>query len=163
MWLLLFLIFCPLVGALLVFSVKKSQGRCWALFFAMIEMLGTLFMWADFDKKTTVSENLFYQIKVPWLEVINSNLHFGIDGIGMIMLFLVNILLPLIVFSTFNEKKPYPNNFFGLILLMQFGLVGVFTALDGLLFYLFWELTLIPIWFVSGLWGQEDKRIQVTR
>ena len=163
MWLLLFLILCPLVGSLLVFSTKKSQGRYWALFFAMMEMLGTLFMWADFDKKTTVSENLFYQIKVPWLEVINSNLHFGVDGIGMIMLFLVNILLPLIILSAFNEKKPYPNNFFGLILLMQFGLVGVFTTLDGLLFYLFWELTLIPIWFVSGLWGQEDKRIQVTR
>ena len=145
MWLLLFLIFCPLAGALLVFSVKKSQGSYWALFFAMMEMLGTLFIWADFDKKTTVSENLFYQIKVPWLEVINSNLHFGIDGIGMLMLFLVNVLLPLIVLSAFNEKKPYPNNFFGLILLMQFG------------------LTLIPIWFVSGLWGQEDKRIQVTR
>jgi NADH-quinone oxidoreductase subunit M len=45
---------------------------------------------------------------------------------------------------------------------MQFGLVGVFTAMDGLLFYIFWEITLIPIWFISGLWGQEDKRIKVT-
>ena len=49
MWLLLFLIFCPLVGALLVFSAKKSAGRYLALFFVMMEMLGTLFMWADFD------------------------------------------------------------------------------------------------------------------
>jgi NADH-quinone oxidoreductase subunit M len=45
---------------------------------------------------------------------------------------------------------------------MQFGLVGVFTALDGLLFYVFWEVTLIPIWFIAGLWGEEDKRIKVT-
>lgn len=163
MQLLLFLIFCPLVGALLVFGIKKSIGRYLALFFAMIEMLGTLFMWANFDEKIGVSGNLPYQIKLPWLSFINSNLHFGVDGIGMMMLFLVNILLPLIIFSAFNEKKPYPSHFFGLILLMQFGLVGVFTALDGLLFYLFWELTLIPIWFISGLWGQEDKRIQVTR
>ena len=43
---------------------------------------------------------------------------------------------------------------------MQFGLVGVFTALDGLLFYVFWEVTLIPIWFIAGLWGEEDKELK---
>ena len=121
MWLLLFLILCPLVGSLLVFSTKKSMGRYLALFFAMIEMLGTLFMWANFDMETGVSENLSYQIKIPWLSFINSNLHFGVDGIGMIMLFLVNILLPLIILSAFNEKKPYPNNFFDITYAIWFG------------------------------------------
>ena len=54
------------------------------------------------------------------------------------------------------KNKKYNNNFYALILLMQFGLV-VFTALDGLLFYVFWEVTLIPIWFIAGLWGDEEK------
>ena len=66
-------------------------------------------------------------------------------------------LVPLIILSSFNENKKYNNNFYALILLMQFGLVGVFTALDGLLFYVFWEVMLILIWFIAGLWGDEEK------
>ena len=89
-------------------------------------------------------------------------LHFGIDGMTMLMLMLTNILTPLIILSSFNEKPGYRNSFYALILLMQFGLVGVFTALDGLLFYIFWEVTLIPIWFIAGLWGQPDKRFKFT-
>ena len=74
-----------------------------------------------------------------------------------------HVLMPLIILSSFNENKPYPNSFYALILLMQFAFMGVFTAQDGLLFYIFWELVLIPIWFISGLWGQENKRIKTTR
>lgn len=80
----------------------------------------------------------------------------------MLLLLLTNILVPLIILSSFNENKGYSNNFYALILLMQFGLVGVFTALDGLLFYAFWEITLIPIWFIAGLWGDNEKRIKTT-
>lgn len=161
--LLLLLIVLPLIGAVLVFSMKKPISRYFALFFALAEMVGTLVMLIDFDVSSSVAANLVHEIKEPWLGTLKSNLHFGVDGISMLMLFLVNVLMPVIVLSAFNEKKPYSNSFFGLILLMQFGLVGVFTALDGLLFYLFWELTLIPIWFISGLWGQEEYRIKVTK
>ena len=88
---------------------------------------------------------------------IKSTLHFGVDGMSMLLLLLTNILVPLIILSSFNENKKYNNNFYALILLMQFGLVGVFTALDGLLFYVFWEVTLIPIWFIAGLWETKKK------
>lgn len=160
--LLSFLLLLPLFSSVFVFFYKGQKSRYLALFLAIIEMLGTFYMLGTFDRQSSVS-NLQYEINYPWLELINSRLHFGVDGISMLMLFLVNLLVPIIIFSAFNEKKAYPNSFFALILLMQFGLVGVFTALDALLFYLFWEITLIPIWFISGLWGQEDKRIQVTK
>ncbi|KAF5303449.1 hypothetical protein FQR65_LT18988 [Abscondita terminalis] len=60
------------------------------------------------------------------------------------------------------QTVKYKNTFYGLILLMQFGLIGVFTSLDGLMFYAFWEVTLIPIWFICGLWGQEDQKLRFT-
>ena len=77
------------------------------------------------------------------------------------MLLLTNILVPLIILSSFNEEKSYRNSFYALILLMQFGLVGVFTALDGIIFYAFWEITLIPIWFIADIWGQANKNPQI--
>ncbi|MDO4763317.1 MAG: NADH-quinone oxidoreductase subunit M [Flavobacteriaceae bacterium] len=160
---LLFLILLPLVGSVLLFFLKGNASRYFALLIALGEFLGTVLMLSDFNVKSSISEGLQHEIIFNWLSLIKSNLHFGVDGISMLMLFLVNLLIPIIIFSAFNEKKTYPNTFFSLILLMQFGLVGVFTALDGLVFYMFWELCLIPIWFISGLWGQEDMRIKVTK
>lgn len=159
MSILLFLILFPLVGGLLIFGIQSSISRYFALLVAVLEMLMTFLMLWDFDAQSS----FFYEINYPWLDLVKSNLHFGIDGMSMLMLCLVNCLIPLIILSSFNQKKPYPNTFYALIFLMQFGLVGVFVALDILLFYFFWEITLIPIWFISSLWGQEDKRIVVMK
>jgi NADH-quinone oxidoreductase subunit M len=115
-------------------------------------------MLAYFNNSPTVDSALQYEIQQPWSDYIKSSIHFGIDGMSMLLLLLTNILIPLIILSSFNETKRYKSSFYALILLMQFGLIGVFTALDGLLFYIFWEITLIPIWFIAGLWGQDDKK-----
>ena len=160
--LLVSLLVLPLIGSLLVFLWKNPASKQLALAIGFVQMVLTFYMLATFDYGPTVDGVLQHEINYPWSKFIKSSLHFGVDGMSMLMLLLINLLTPLIILSAFNEKKPYPNTFFALILLMQFGLVGVFTALDGLLFYLFWELTLIPIWFISGVWGQEDKRIKVT-
>jgi NADH-quinone oxidoreductase subunit M len=125
-------------------------------------MLLTFYILSDFDFGPTVDSKLQYEITYPWSQFIKSTLHFGIDGMSMLLLLLTNILAPIIILSSFNENVGYRNTFYGLILLMQFGLVGVFTSLDGLLFYIFWEVTLIPIWLIAGLWGQENKRFEFT-
>jgi NADH-quinone oxidoreductase subunit M len=119
-------------------------------------------MLSQFNSTPTVDSSLQFEINQPWSTFIKSTIHFGVDGMSMLLLLLTNILVPLIILSSFNENKGYSNNFYALILLMQFGLVGVFTALDGLLFYAFWEITLIPIWFIAGLWGDNEKRIKTT-
>ena len=76
----------------------------------------------------------------------------------MLLLLLTNILVPLIILSSFNENKKYNNNFYALILLMQFGLVGVFTALDGLLFYVFWDSNAYPNLVHRRTLGRRRKR-----
>ncbi|RCU42435.1 NADH-quinone oxidoreductase subunit M [Chryseobacterium lacus] len=159
---LLALLLIPLVGSGLLFAWKGKTGKYVALVIALLQMLVTFLILNGFDSKLTVDSVLQHEINYPWSQFIKSTLHFGVDGMSMLLLLLTNILMPLIIYSSFNENVNYRNSFYALILLMQFGLVGVFTALDGLLFYVFWEVTLIPIWLIAGLWGQENKRIQFT-
>ena len=160
--LLFTLLLLPLVGAGLLFFWKNASSKYIALAFALAQMFLAFYMLGNFDFNPTVDAPLQYEITYPWSSYIKSNLNFGVDGMSMLMVLLTNILVPLIVLSSFNDKKGFPNSFYALILLMQFGLLGVFTALDGLLFYIFWEITLIPIWFIAGLWGEEDKRLKFT-
>jgi NADH-quinone oxidoreductase subunit M len=160
--LLITLLLLPLVGSGLVFAWKNNSSKYLALGIALVQMLLTFYILSDFDFGPTVDSKLQYEITYPWSQFIKSTLHFGIDGMSMLLLLLTNILAPIIILSSFNENVSYRNTFYGLILLMQFGLVGVFTSLDGLLFYIFWEVTLIPIWLIAGLWGQENKRFEFT-
>ncbi|MGE8536231.1 MULTISPECIES: complex I subunit 4 family protein [unclassified Chryseobacterium] len=160
--LLLTLLLLPLVGSGLVFAWKSNSSKYLALGIALVQMLLTFYILSDFDFTPTVDSVLQHEINYPWSQFMKSSLHFGIDGMSMLLLLLTNILAPIIILSSFNENVNYRNTFYGLILLMQFGLVGVFTSLDGLLFYIFWEVTLIPIWFIAGLWGQENKRFEFT-
>ena len=161
-YLLLTLLLLPLVGSGLVFAWKNNSSKYLALGIALVQMLLTFYVLSDFDFTPTVDSVLQHEINYPWSQFMKSSLHFGIDGMSMLLLLLTNILAPIIILSSFNENVNYRNTFYGLILLMQFGLVGVFTSLDGLLFYIFWEVTLIPIWFIAGLWGQENKRFEFT-
>ncbi|AZB35354.1 complex I subunit 4 family protein [Chryseobacterium bernardetii] len=160
--LLLTLLLLPLVGSGLVFAWKSNSSKYLALGIALVQMLLTFYVLSDFNFTPTVDSVLQHEINYPWSQFMKSSLHFGIDGMSMLLLLLTNILAPIIILSSFNENVNYRNTFYGLILLMQFGLVGVFTSLDGLLFYIFWEVTLIPIWFIAGLWGQENKRFEFT-
>lgn len=161
-YLLLTLLLLPLVGSGLLFFWKNASSKYIALVFALAQMFLAFYMLSSFDFHPTVDSVLQYEINEPWSNYIKSKISFGIDGMSMLMVLLTNILVPLIVLSSYNEAKGYPNSFYALILLMQFGLLGVFTSLDGLLFYIFWEVTLIPIWLIAGIWGQEDKRIKFT-
>lgn len=152
----------PLIGSGLIFAFRNAGSRYWAVGIALVQMILTFYMLSIFNNSPTIDSELQFEITKPWSNAIKSSLHFGVDGMSMLMLILTNILTPFIILSTFNDKSKYNPNFYALVLLMQFGLIGVFTALDGLLFYVFWEVTLIPIWFIAGLWGDEEKRIRVT-
>lgn len=87
------------------------------------------------------------------------SMHFsvGTDGISFAMLLLTNVLIPIIILSQWNKSEQYSGLFYGLIIIMQGALNGVFTAQDGMMFYIFWELALIPIYFICSLWGTGDK------
>ena len=96
-----------------------------------------------------------------WMDALGSSFSIKADGVGKILTLLTAVAYPLILASTWRNEYQGPNRFFGLMLLTQAGLMGVFLATDALLFYFFWELALVPVYFLCSTWGGE-KRIPVT-
>lgn len=144
------LILIPIVTAVL--SAWAGKWSRWiALAGSLITGFVLLYFFLNFNPEAGVQ----WQWNRVWF---SSAIHFhtGIDGISMILLLLTNILAPLILLSAFNKKEDIPL-LFALIIGMQGALNGVFVARDGLMFYIFWELALIPIYFIAGLWGDGDR------
>ena len=96
-----------------------------------------------------------------WMSSFGSSFSVGLDGMGKVVCLLTAISFPVIFAATWRHKYPKANNFYALMLLSQAGLMGVFVAFDALVFYFFWELALIPAYFLCSIWGGE-KRIAVT-
>ncbi len=91
-----------------------------------------------------------------WMEYPKVYLAFQADGLSMLMVLLTTALTPLIIFSSFGNTYSNAKSFYALVLFMSFAMVGTFLAADGLLYYIFWELALIPIYFIALLWGNGD-------
>ena len=108
-YLLLTLLLLPLVGSGLVFAWKNTSSRYLALGIALIQMLLTFYILSDFNFEPTVDSVLQYEINYPWSQFIKSNLHFGIDGMSLLLLLLTNILSPLIILSSFNDCTALTN------------------------------------------------------
>lgn len=151
------LIFLPVVAALAVLLLKNEVAKYVALFFAVAELCVTAFFLTKFIPNDAVQ----FAIDVPWIPKFGIYFSAGIDGISMIMVLLSTLLVPIIILSTYQHTYKKASAFYALILFMQAGMLVVFTALDGFLFYVGWEAALIPIYFICGLWGGEN-RIRVT-
>jgi NADH-quinone oxidoreductase subunit M len=102
-----------------------------------------------------------HQFEATWLPSIGANFSVALDGMSKMLVLLTAISMPLIFIATRNNNYSNPGVFYALMLLAQAGLIGVFISMDALLFYFFWELALIPVYFLSSIWGGE-KRIAVT-
>lgn len=150
---LLLLIFLPLAGAIVTSLLKGNQAKLSALGFSLLSLLITIGLLVGF----VPNANMQFEVNYPWIAQLGINFHAGIDGISIITLMLTNFLMPLIILSTFKHHYQNANAFYALILFMQSGLVLVFTALDGFLFYIGWEAALIPIYFICAMWGGKDR------
>lgn len=152
------LILLPLLASLVLFLWKNRKGfQQFALLITLAELILGVIAFAKFDKANVLN----YVFISPWIKSMGVGLYFGMDGLSLLLVMLTVILVPIIMLTTFNKETHYSSTFYALILLMQSALVGVFTCFDGLLFYIFWEMTLIPIYFICGLWGGEN-RIKIT-
>jgi NADH-quinone oxidoreductase subunit M len=97
------------------------------------------------------------EFNVPWISSLGIDFNIGVDGLSLLLVFLTALLYPFIVFASANPKTPlrHPKSFYALMMGMQFALLGVFMARDAFLFYVFYELALIPVYFICALWGGE--------
>jgi len=140
-----------------MFSGRDKYVRRNALIISLIEFLLVLFALIKL-KNTGLTELPF---SVPWLAGAGISFSFGIDGISMLLLLLTSFLFPVIILASASFESRRLNIFFGSMLILEAAMMGVFTARDGIIFYIFWELALIPAYFLTALWGGKE-RIRVT-
>lgn len=150
------LIVVPLVTGLISFFIKNEKAvRSWSLLSSLVTLIVSLLGLTSLKS----AANLSFQ--ADWLTTIGSSFSVKLDGMGQILCLLTAVSFPMIFAATWNASYKKAKNFFALMLLTQAGLMGVFLAMDALLFYFFWELALIPVYFLCSQWGGE-KRITVT-
>ncbi|RYF96143.1 MAG: NADH-quinone oxidoreductase subunit M [Chitinophagaceae bacterium] len=150
------LIVIPLVcGAFTFFLKSEGAAKTAALLASIATLVVTLLGLTTLNNQESLFAN------ADWMPLLGSSFAVGIDGMGQILCLLTAIAFPVIFVSTWNSKYSNAHNFFALMLLSQAGLMGVFVAYDALLFYFFWELALIPAYFLCSQWGGE-RRIPVT-
>src|SRR5687768_6686114 len=123
----LLLIFWPLLASLVFFIIKPHQAKIWALIAAIVEFAISLVMVMLFDP----SESAQFVVNYVWIQSLGINFHMGIDGISLLLVLLTTFLTPLIILSTFKHQYEKAPSFYGLVLLMESALIGVFCALDG--------------------------------
>ncbi len=149
---LLSFILIPFVTALLLLFIKNDKS---ANTIAIVSTLGTLVA------AIVVAGNGAVDFNAPWIPVLHAQFLLHADGLATILVLLTAISFPAIIIATSQNQPKQKNIFLSLLLFTQCGLMGVFLSGDALLFYFFWELALIPVYFLSSIWGGE-RRIAVT-
>jgi len=154
----LLIILCfPLLSLLPVLAGGEAYARRIALVFSTAAAVLTAYLALQFG----LNPETPMVIDLPWINRPAVRFHLTLDGLSMLMLLLTNFLMPLIILAAGSGKPERPSAFFALIALMHFALNGVFLATDGLLYYIFWELALIPIYFIALLWSDNADKQKV--
>jgi NADH-quinone oxidoreductase subunit M len=152
------LIWSPLVAGLICFIIRNDKNsKAVALFSSLITLAISVASLAYAKDRQLSGLNDTY----VWMPYLGASFNIGLDGMGHLLTFLTALSFPIIFIATYNNTYKSASAFYGLMLLSQAGLMGVFTAMDALVFYFFWELALIPVYFLCSRWGGE-KRIRAT-
>ncbi|MDG1500287.1 MAG: NADH-quinone oxidoreductase subunit M [Planctomycetota bacterium] len=159
------LTFLPLVGAFLVMAMPASQTkaiRLVALATTVITGVIGLSIYAGFDGASAAMQNT---CEAPWFTLPGTDIavayRLGLDGISVLMVGLTAIIMPIVILSTYGHIHDRVKEFFVWMLIMETGMLGVFLSMDIVLFYVFWEVSLVPLYFLVGIWGG-DQRIYAT-
>lgn len=148
------LIWLPLIGGLVSFFIKNEKSvRNWALLSSIATLALVMVSLLYTDQKNYALNSVSY----VWLPELGSSFSMMLDGMSRILVLLTAVSFPLIFAATYSATYKNANQFFGLMLLTQCGLMGTFMAVDALAFYFFWELALIPAYFLASMWGGERR------
>src|SRR5579863_374245 len=174
-WILTVLLVVPVLGALVVWigaSALESGGgtdaagtppgtaaaarfaRWVALLTFVAEFVLSVGLWWSFDPSIDGWQSL---ISVPWITTWRVNYTLGVDGIAVVLILLTTLLMPLTVMGSWTSVREKVPTFYALMLILTTGMIGVFVSLDLFLFYVMWEVMLVPMYFIIGIWGGERR------
>jgi NADH-quinone oxidoreductase subunit M len=151
--------FIPLIGILLLTFISSEQQKLLkvvALNFSAFPFLIFVFIWGGFKKSIGTFQ---FVTKILWIPVLNLNVTLGIDGISLFFLLLTTLLIPLCILISWNSVQFNLKGYLIAFLAIEFFLIGVFCVLDVLMFYIFFESILIPMFLVIGIWGSRERKI----
>jgi NADH-quinone oxidoreductase subunit M len=154
-------VWLPIAGAILVMllgSDRAELGKRLALGVSVLTFLASVPLYTSFD--VTTAEMQFVEM-LPWIRRFDAMYSLGVDGISMPLILLTTFLTPIVVIAGWQVIKVKPAQYFAAFLMMEGLMIGVFAALDALLFYVFWEAMLVPMFIIIGVWGGE-RRVYAT-
>ncbi len=154
---LLLTLFVPLLGAIAVLFINKEQSKAiksTAFIMSIVTFLLSLLLLPNFDSSNPTFQ---YVVNQLWIPSLDAGFRIGLDGMSLLLVLLTTFIMPIAIASSFSGIKKREKEYYAMLLILQFGMTGVFVALDTFLFYVFWELILIPMFFIIGVWGGKDK------
>ncbi len=164
-WVLPALLLIPIVGAILIYVARIGRGRAddianaasarvIAFVTLVVEFIVSAGLWWTFDPARSTWQNV---VMKPWIPEWGANFVVGIDGISLMMILLTTFIMPLSVLGSWTSVREKLPAYYALLLVLTTGMIGVFISLDLLLFYVMWEVMLIPMYFIIGIWGGERR------
>jgi NADH-quinone oxidoreductase subunit M len=154
---LLLTLFIPLIGAILLLFVNRGAGvlaRGFAFAVSGLSFIVSLTLYFGFDH---TNPDFQFVTNIPWIASIDAGFRVGIDGMGLLMVMLTTFITPIALLCSFDSIKKREKEYYIMVLLLQFAMTGVFVSMDIFLFYVFWELILIPMYFIIGIWGGKGR------
>ena len=152
-----FLIWLPILGGVILLFIREGHTQLIKLIsysFSILVLLLSLYLLVIFD---TSSSDLQFQEKHTWISSLNIYYHLAVDGFSVVFIILTTVISLLIVLFSFTEERSQNNKFISLFLILEGLILGVFSAFDSILFYIFFEAMLIPLFLIIGIWGGSNR------
>jgi NADH-quinone oxidoreductase subunit M len=156
-YILSFVIFSPLIGMIILLFLnaeKKNLIRWISIVNSIVTFIFSLILFLLFDENI---EGFQFYTSIEWIKSFGIGYTLGIDGISLLLIMITTLLTPIALLSSWKSIEKRVKGFNIMILLLEIGMLGVFCSLDLFLFYIFWEIILIPMYFIIGLWGGENR------
>ena len=157
--LLVYILLFPIFGILFLLLIPSSEEKLLkivALNSSCLSFIGSIILWGFFNKRIGAFQ---FVVQFLWMPEFNLNFTLGIDGISIFFLLLTTFLIPLCLLASWNSVKSNLKEFLISFLVLDFLLIGVFSILDLLFFYIFFESVLIPMYLIIGVWGSRERKI----
>jgi NADH-quinone oxidoreductase subunit M len=153
-WGLHFVLWFPLAAMFVVLMTSEESAKKVALLAALIEFVMSLPLWPLFQD---AASGFQFATSIPWIPQWGISYRLGLDGISVLLLLLTTFLWPLTILGSFKYIARRQKAFYAMMLLLETGVIGVFAATDLFLFFMFWEIMLVPMYFIIGIWGGERR------
>jgi len=156
-WLLVAVLAVPLVGFLAVLLIPREQVgviRWVSLLLSLLTLVAAVGVWLHFDPQQPGFQLV---TNVRWIEALDVGFRIGVDGISLLLVGLTALLVPIAILASWEPIQHRQKEYYAMMLLLEAAMLGVFVALDTFLFYVFWELVLIPMYFIIGIWGGGNR------